>query len=356
MAFFASLRYCDGDAIEGQGEREREDDFTGLAAVALTHFNYAEGEQIAVGFVGAVGVGEGEGLIDAAVGDVEVVDVGCGGVGGYGKDIDVVFVVRDDFCLFAELESELVFLFDLFCFFETQLLGHGEHAILEFFADGSGVAGENLSDFLDVLHVFIMSLFAGTWCFAVVEVVFETRFPLALGDGVGGEVIAAVAQWVEMPYEAEHVVQYACVGEGSIPVGATWAAACGGQLVADFEYSGEVVMRDAYGGVGLVIFEEYVVTRFIAFDEVVLKQEGVFLGGDDDVLYVADLADENLSFACCLCFIEIRTDAATQVLGFAYIDDSPGFIEVLIAAGCFREGGYDGFQISHGQLIVCTPS
>ena len=80
------------------------------------------------------------------------------------------------------------------------------------------------------------------------------------------------------------------------------------------KYSEPLRMRrrvfNANGGVCLVVFKKYVVVGLIALDKVVFKKQRVFLGVDDDIFNVANLANEYARLYVLLLADEVRTDSA----------------------------------------------
>lgn len=72
-----------------------------------------------------------------------------------------------------------------------------------------------------------------------------------------------------------------------------------------FEYARQIFGGDGDGRVGFIVFEQYVVVRFVTLDEVVLKQQGVGLRLYHHIAYVAYVCDEQSGFARLLLFVEV---------------------------------------------------
>lgn len=69
--------------------------------------------------------------------------------------------------------------------------------------------------------------------------------------------------------------------------------------LACFEDAGQILVGDGDGGVGLVVFEQYVVAGLVALDEIVLKQQGILFAVDDNIADVSDLETSKRVFRVC---------------------------------------------------------
>ncbi len=108
---FSTLRDGDGDVFQLGLNRKWYDDFAGVALVALPHLYDAQGQHVFGCFVDFLLELEGERLVDAAVGDVEIVDVGGFLFVRNAENVDVVVVVGDDFAPFDKFAGQVVFPF-----------------------------------------------------------------------------------------------------------------------------------------------------------------------------------------------------------------------------------------------------
>ena len=59
--------------------------------------------------------------------------------------------------------------------------------------------------------------------------------------------------------------------------------------LAGFEDAREIFVCDADGRISFVVLQQYIVSGLIALDEIILEQQGIFLGLDYNVFDVAYL-------------------------------------------------------------------
>ena len=105
-----------------------------------------------------------------------------------------------------------------------------------------------------------------------------------------------------------------------------------GQIsVARRKNTRKILLRNRYRGIGFVILQKYIVTRFILLDKVVFKQERLLIGLHYDVTDVVNLAHKHLCFLRVVLTVEIRTHAPLQVFRFPNINYRARLVEVLIA-------------------------
>ena len=213
--------------------------------------------------------------------------------------------------------------FHYFGLLKTQLVGQRKHLVLHLLHNVGEIAFENVTDAVDVGHVLFVRLQPGARCLAETYLVFDAGFLLHLvAFAVRKEIVDDVLQFA----------QDALVGVGAEI------------LPFDIAVSGEEQARvfligDAEVGVGLVVLEHTVVAWLVAFDEVVLQQKGVDLGGHHRDADVVDVAHQHLDFsALVLVMGEVGTDASLQVAGLAHINNRPRFVEVLVHSGVLGDG------------------
>ena len=150
------MRDGERDSGELQVQLKRHDDFARTALVTLAHLDYAHGEQVFLRFVHAPFVLEGERLVDAAVRDVQVVDVGGVPVFGDGEDVDVVQHRAHHLAAGAVRLDKLVLLLHPLRVLKTQFGGERLHLVHERGGYLPGVSLENLLHLRDVRHVFLV--------------------------------------------------------------------------------------------------------------------------------------------------------------------------------------------------------
>ena len=124
--------------------------------------------------------------------------------------------------------------------------------------------------------------------------------------------------------------------------------------LARFEYSWKIFVCDGNRRVGLVVLQQYVVFRFVAFDEVVLKQQRVFFGIDHDIFNVSDFRDQKTCFVALLVFVEIRADASFKILRLTHIDNSPLLVKILVTSRTVRQIVDYPFEITRKRLGVAA--
>ena len=155
-----------------------------------------------------------------------------------------------------------------------------------------------------MFQVILARLFSYARGGAVVDVVFQAClvfsafYAFALHGHVAGAGVADVFYYVEQGVHRRHVAVRA-----EILRTVAYAAPC-------FQNPRIVLVCNANGGVCLVVFKKYVVVGLIALDKVVFQKQRVFLGVDDDIFNVANLANEYARLYVLLLADEVRTDSA----------------------------------------------
>ena len=95
----------------------------------------------------------------------------------------------------------------------------------------------------------------------------------------------------------------------------------------------ERLIENCHPGVRLVILQKDVILRLVLLDEIVFEQEGVLLTIDDNVVDVANLADQDQRLLRLLTLKKIGRHATLKVLGLSNVDYFPCLVEVLIHTG-----------------------
>ena len=114
----------------------------------------------------------------------------------------------------------------------------------------------------------------------------------------------------------------------------------------------KILVADADGRVGLVIFQQDVVTWFVFLDKVVLQQQGILLRIDHNVADICNLRHQHPCLGRLVVFGEIRVHTPLQVLGLSHIDDDSLLVQVLVYARSFRKVQYDSFQVFAGIFFL----
>jgi hypothetical protein len=96
--------------------------------------------------------------------------------------------------------------------------------------------------------------------------------------------------------------------------------------VAGGEDPGERLVGDPDERVLLVVLEQDVVPGEVGLDLHGLQDQGLLLGGREEVIEVDDLADQGAELAAAVVprFLEIGADPGAEVLGLAHVDDLSG--------------------------------
>ena len=110
--------------------------------------------------------------------------------------------------------------------------------------------------------------------------------------------------------------------------------------------------------IGLVVFEQDVVTGLQLLDERVFEQQGVGFAVDDDVADFGDLPDQHPYFGRMLLVLhEVGGDALAQALGFADVDDRARPVEELVYSRFERQQRHLFFEriavgLLHRRIIL----
>ena len=191
VTFVASLRHGDCDAFQLHLDGERHDDFARTALVSLPHLHDAQCQHVGRLFIHALCIFEGEGLVDASVGHVQVVDECRMFVVGYGEHVDIVVISGYHLAFFAELECQVVLAFQFLCFLKSHLGSQLLHLLHEFGTYSACVSFQYLAHFGHTLHVVVAALQAYAWRLAVFYVVFQARLIFTSLDSLGRDHLPA---------------------------------------------------------------------------------------------------------------------------------------------------------------------
>ena len=330
----------------GDVDLERHHDFLRTAAVALPHLDDAEREQFAVRFLQLLLVLEGEGLVDAAVRHVEIVDVGHLLLALDVEHVDVVEHGRDHLALRLEALDEFVALLDGLRLLEAQFGRQSHHFIAHFPLHLPRVALQYLLARLDGLQVVRVRLPAHAGPLAAVDMVVQADLVLALLHAFAGHGRAAGARLVEFAAEVQQGVHRRHVAVRPEIDRPALAA------LPRLEDARQILRSHRNARVRLVVLEQHVVVRLVALDEVVLEQQRVLLRLHHHVADVADAGHEEPCLARLLLLVEVRAHAPLQVLCLADVDNRSAFIEVLVAARRFGEVVHDAFEVGRGFFVA----
>ena len=122
MFLVSSLRNSYRNIVHFDVERERNDNLFGFALVALSHFHNAQGKHIFRRFVDFLFEFECEGLVDASVRHVQIIDVGALLFVFDAEYIYVVIIPCNHLALLHKFTRQIVSPFQNHRLFETHLL------------------------------------------------------------------------------------------------------------------------------------------------------------------------------------------------------------------------------------------
>jgi hypothetical protein len=106
---------------------------------------------------------------------------------------------------------------------------------------------------------------------------------------------------------------------------------------------------DLESNVGLVVFEQDVVLRLVLFDQIIFKDERLFLRADDDRFDRFDLLGEEGDDRAGVPALRIvLLHPRFQVLRFAYVEDLPLFVLHQVDAGA----GWETRDIFHTSILI----
>ena len=271
---------------------------------------------------------------------MQEVDEGDFFVAFNGENVDIVAHIRHDLGFRAEILHQIILLLESGGFFEAELFGQRAHLFAQFLCHLSRMSLEDFATSLDVAHVVFVRLFAEnarTRAFADVVVQTQVVFPRA--HAFFRHRLVARSRMVEALAEIQQSIHRGEVAVGAIVGGSSaFAVAC-------FEDAGKIFVRDGNVGIGLVVFEQNIVARFVLLDKGVFEQERIFLRIHHGVGDVADLRNEHGRFSTLLLLIKIRRDTALQVFGLPDVDNRPLVVIILVAARLFGQVEHNPFEV-----------
>lgn len=147
---------------------------------------------------GAFGI-RSEGLVDAAVSDMEEIDVGRLAIAFDAENVDVVHDTRHDFAARLECFYKHVTFLHCLRFLKAQFAGQLLHFGLHLPGHFGRIAFEDFTARGNVFQVFLLALVSGAWARTVVKVKIKAYLEAALGYAFGGERQSACAWLVELP-------------------------------------------------------------------------------------------------------------------------------------------------------------
>ena len=115
--------------------------------------------------------------------------------------------------------------------------------------------------------------------------------------------------------------------------------------------------RDADPGIALVILEQDIVARLEFLDQGILQVEGLFLGIDDSVFQVSNIAHKHSCAQRCVFAVEVGAHTALEVLGLADVYNRALPIAVAINARLIGEQRQLQLQVvGHASNSINAPN
>ena len=345
MLFLALFRNRERYAVHFHVQFKGHDNFLRCAFITFAHFHDTQLQQLLLALVHAYFVFEGESLVDASVGNVQVVDVRRILVRFYGEYVNVMKHRTHHFTLGAIAFNEHVLLLELLCFLKLHFFCQVFHFFHQRIAYLLGIAFQQLPCLRYLLHVFFVRLLPDAGSFAVLDVVFQADLELSLRNVFGRQCQVAGTERIQLFNQLQqgHHGRHVAVRTEVIR---TVANNLPGLVDAR-----EILVADADGRIGLVVLQQHVVSRLVFFYQVILQQQGILFRVHYDVADVGNLGNQHARLGRLVILGKIRIDTAFQILGFSHIDDDPFLVQVLVDARTFRKVQYDSFQVFAG--VAC---
>ena len=104
---------------------------------------------------------------------------------------------------------------------------------------------------------------------------------------------------------------------------------------ARFEYPRIGFSSNADTGITFAILEEDIIVRLITLNQIILEQKSILLGVDHYIFDVSDIAHECVGFKTFVLFVPITIDPSSEIFSFAYVNNHPVRVEVLIYSRTF---------------------
>ena len=201
VLFLALFRNRERHAVHFHVQFKRHDDFLRRAFIAFAHFHDTQLQQLFLALVHAHLVFEGEGLVDASVGNVQVVDVRRILVRFYGEYVNVMKHRTHYFTLSAIAFNEHVLLLEFLCFLKLHLFCQAFHFLHQRIAYLLGIAFQQLPCLRYLLHVFFVRLLPDAGSFTVLDVVFQADLELPLRNVFGRQCQVAGTERIQFFYQ-----------------------------------------------------------------------------------------------------------------------------------------------------------
>ena len=223
------------------------------------HFDDAQAEQFLVAFVQFLLIFKGKSLIDRALRDVQEIDESHVLLAYDIEHVQVLTQSRDHLAASAKVLYKVVFLFHGLGLLKAQFGGEALHFLLHGLRHFCRIAFKNVATGGDVAQVFVVRLFSNARSFTAMNVVVEAYFIFAAFNAFLCHDSLAGTGLVEFAAQVEQGVHCRNMAVRTEISSSTRAPPC-------LENARQVFVSNRNGRVGLVVFEQYVVTGFVAFD------------------------------------------------------------------------------------------
>ena len=120
------------------------------------------------------------------------------------------------------------------------------------------------------------------------------------------------------------------------------------QSITSHENPGIQFLRYANPGIGFVILQKNIVARLKFLNQAILEIKGLFLGIDNRILQIMDVAYKHIGALHRVHLIKVRRDAAFEIFCLTHIDYHAILVIIAIHTGSFGQQRYFKLQlISH---------
>ena len=226
--------------------------------------------------------------------------------------------------------------------FKPQFFGKLLHLLQHLILQVACIAFNDFSSIIDIRLILLSAHARLAYATAVLDVVFEAYLIFALLNLRFIEPLLAGPKRVELMNDIEYQIYGAC------PAVRTEVFAMKLIDSARFEYSRIGFSSNADTGITFAILEENIIVRLITLNQIILEQKSILLGVDHYIFDISNIAHERVGLKTFVLFIPITIYPPLQVFSFAYVNNHPVRVEVLIYSRTFWQTLKYAFYIRIG--------
>ena len=214
------------------------------------------------------------------------------------------------------------------------------HAVFEVLNDIVVIAANDVTNGFNILVVFFFIEESDAWPQTVSNVVFQTNFEFLSFDVGFAQLVCTRAKWIKLFYQFQQRMHRFYRGIRPKVLRSILNDLSGGINTR------KTLVFDDDGRIRFIVFQRYVVSRLVLFNEVVLKQQSIQLSVDNDEFDVGYFPHQ---YPCLPVFVfdfrEIRRNTLFQRLGFSDIQQRTFTVVILINTGLIRQSLKDVFDM-----------